>query len=97
MSQKKIKTQQAILAETACGPHWAKMRTPAARLESGFKLSARMQNARKKFAAQSAAAVQPGPVAPKKCRAMPLIADRKITQPNAMPMSPIRLDRFSGG
>ena len=32
-----------------------------------------MQNARMKLAAQSAAAVQPGPVAPKKCRAMPLM------------------------
>jgi len=63
--------------------------------EPGFKLSARMKNARRKFAAQSAAAVQPGPVAPKKCRAMPLIAGPKINpNPNAMPMSPIRLIGF---
>ena len=98
VARKKIRISKPMFGWASVWPHCAKCGRRVAWLESGFKLSARMQNARMKLAAQSAAAVQPGPVAPKKCSAMPLMAGPKINpSPNAMPMRPIRFDRFSGG
>ena len=67
-------------------------------IEAGCRLSARMQYASRKFAPQRAPAVQPGPVLPKNFSARPLSAGPKMKpSPNAMPIRPIRFDRFSGG
>ena len=79
-------------------PHCFKCGRRFAWPDDGWRLSARMEKASRKLAAQSAAAVQPGPVSPKNFSARPPMAGPRMKpSPNAMPISPIRFERFSGG
>ena len=57
-----------------------------------------MNSASRKFAAQNAAAIHPGPVLPRYFNPTPLMAGPKINpSPNAMPINPILRDRSAGG
>ena len=65
--------------------------------ELGFRLSPKIKKAKMRFSPQMAAAVQPGPVTPNQpTLSAPSTGPKMNPNPNAMPMSPIRLERSSG-
>ena len=65
--------------------------------ESGFRLSPRMKNANTRFPAQMAEAVHPGPAAPHQSALTAPSAGPKIKpNPNAIPITAIPFERFSG-
>src|ERR1039457_5898849 len=68
VARKKIKTSRPIFGCVSVCRHWSRCGRLLAWPEPGFKLSARMKYARKKFSAHNAAAAQPGAVAPPSSR-----------------------------
>ena len=98
VARKKMKISRPIFGCDSVWPHCAKRGRLATGVASGFQLSARMKYVRTKFSAHNPAAAQPGAAGPPNFKAIPLMAGPKINpRPNAMPIRPIRFERFSGG
>ncbi len=95
---KKIPTKRPSCGRLSTRLHCLRRGRGGEGSESGFRLSPRMKNASTRLPAQIAEAVHPGPAAPhQSALTAPSAGPRIKPSPKAIPMSPICLDRSSGG